>query len=940
MGFEKIFLLQLLLLGANHVSAQSYFQQHVNYNIEVKLNDSDRSLDGFEKLVYTNHSPDTLTYIWFHLWPNAYKNDKTAFSEQLLINNRTDFYFSNESEKGYINRLHFKVNGQTASLEDHSLYIDVARLVLPTPLYPDQSIEISTPFHVKLPFNFSRGGYNGNTFQVTQWYPKPAVYDKDGWHPMPYLDQGEFYSEFGDYEVSIIIPNNYVVAATGMLMNEEEKQWLTRRTIFTDTMKSYTTDTSGIGRNSENKTLKTIHFIQKNVHDFAWFADKDFIIRTDTTKLFSGKIVEINTYCTPDGNEKWKNSIEIIKKTLQTRSKFLGEYPYGTVSAVEARMGAAGGMEYPTITSLSTGLFASELESTLEHEIGHNWNYGLLANNERQHPWMDEGVNTYYDNRFQAINQQPQEIAANSNSFFRRRIPIDEANLLYRIIIASKTDQPIETTSEYFSEINYGAIAYHKASLWLKKLEEHMGRDLFDESMKSFYEKWKFKHPSPEDLKMALEAESQQNLDSIFNLLYKRGELEPPGKKIFKFTSFGSFRETNKYTYLFGGPAIGLNQYDKLMIGIFLHNYTLPEPDFHFFIAPMFSTGGKQLTGIGKLGYNVTSYGRVREAEISVSGERFSMDSFTDSTGTKNLFNFNKVTPAIKLTFRNKNPLSHVVKSLQWKTYFIRETGVSFTRDSVRQVDLISYPRTNSVLQQLRFSIVNNRELYPFGIMAVVQQAKDFVRLSIDGNYFFNYPKKGGLNVRFFAGKFIYLGDKTLRKQYRTDRYHLTMTGPKGYEDYTYSNYFYGRNEYDKFSSQQIMIRDGGFKVRADLLAEKIGKSDNWLAAVNFNTDIPDNLNPLQVLPFEIPLKIFFDLGTSAEAWTKDATTGKFLFDAGLQVSVLHDIINIYFPLVYSKVYADYYKSTITDKRFWKNISFSIDIHKINLRKIINRNLH
>jgi len=174
----------------------NYFQQFLNYKIDVTLNDAENTLDGFEIIEYTNNSSDTLQYIWFHLWPNAFKNDQTAFSEQLLKLGRTDFYFTDESKKGYINRLDFKVNNISAVLEDDSLYIDIGKLILPSPLLPGQTIAISTPFHVKIPFNFSRGGYVDKSYQITQWYPKPAVYDKKGWHPMPYLDQGEFYSEF------------------------------------------------------------------------------------------------------------------------------------------------------------------------------------------------------------------------------------------------------------------------------------------------------------------------------------------------------------------------------------------------------------------------------------------------------------------------------------------------------------------------------------------------------------------------------------------------------------------------------------------------------------------------------------------------------------------------------------------------------------------------
>jgi len=363
----------------------------------------------------------------------------------------------------------------------------------------------------------------------------------------------------------------------------------------------------------------------------------------------------------------------------------------------------------------------------------------------------------------------------------------------------------------------------------------------------------------------------------------------------------------------------------------------LPEPPLHFFMAPMYATGSKSFTGIGRLGYSFMSYGLIRKAELSLSGEKFTADDFTDSTGTVNHLGFSKIVPSLKVIFRNNDATSKITKSIQWKTYFIGETGLLFTRDTIHQVDVISYPKINRYINQLKLQVENGRALYPYTATLQAEQGKQFVRLAFEGNYFFNYAKEGGLQVRLFGGKFIYLGDKTLIKQFETDRYHLNMSGANGSEDYTYSNYFAGRNEFSGFRSQQIMIRDGGFKVRSDLLANKIGKTDDWLAAINFNTDFPRQFNPLQVLPFEIPLKVFLDIGTYAEAWKKDAPTGRFVYDAGLQVSLLKNLVNVYIPFVYSKVYTDYFKSTITEKRFWKNISFSIDIQNFRLSKFFDQ---
>jgi len=953
----------------------------VNYKIDVSLNDVDNTLDGFEIIDYTNNSPDTLHFIWFHLWPNAYKNDRTAFSEQLLQLGRTDFYFSNNEKRGYINRLDFKVDGTTAELEDHPQYIDIAKLILPRPLAPGHSIKITTPFHEKIPFNFSRGGYVGQTYQITQWYPKPAVYDNEVWHPIPYLDQGEFYSEFGNFNVQITVPKNYIIAATGELQNEDELNWLkekskeiynpqqieqkitapekiikspttnkkikTENTRLKNTKKNHKNlkpqtkiriqkiSKNIIQTTKENEETKTLNYIQNDVHDFAWFADKNYLVRFDTLMLPSGKVINAWSFFSPSSFTVWKNSIQFIKDAVRTRSKWLGKYPYNIVTAAEAKMGFSGGMEYPTITSISPMKDDKSLDMTIEHEVGHNWNYGILASNEREHPWMDEGMNTYFDNRYSALKYD-KKTQEDIKEFFNKRLPDNETDITYRTEIANKKDQPIETSSEYFSGINYGTTAYYKTGKWMKVLEDFIGQPLFDSCLHEYYNLWKFKHPSPDDFKMVVEEVSKKNVDSIFSMLHQKGKIEPGEKKDAKLSPFFSFKDTDKHNYIFISPAVGYNFYDKFMIGGLIHNYTLPEPAFHFIAAPMYATGSIIFTGIAKVGYNFLSYGLIRKAELSVSGEKFTADDFTDSTGTKNYMGFTKLVPSLKLIFRNKNATSSITKSVQWKTYLIKETGLLFTRDTINQVDIISYPKLSRYLNQLQLKIENNHVLYPYSGELQAEQGKDFTRLAFEGKYFFNYAKGGGMDVRLFGGKFIYLGDKTVLKQFQTDRYHLNMSGPNGYEDNTYSNYFAGRNEFQGFRSQQIMIRDGGFKVRSDLLANKIGKTDDWLAAANFQTDFPKQFNPLQVLPVKIPLKVFLDVGTYAEAWGKNAPTGKFIYDAGFQLSLVKGLVNIYVPVVYSKVYSDYFKSTITDKRFWKNISFSIDIQNFRFSKFFN----
>ncbi len=160
------------------------------------------------------------------------------------------------------------------------------------------------------------------------------------------------------------------------------------------------------------------------------------------------------------------------------------------------------------------------------------------------------------------------------------------------------------------------------------------------------------------------------------------------------------------------------------------------------------------------------------------------------------------------------------------------------------------------------------------------------------------------------------------------------MTGPRGREDYTYTNYFVGRNEFEGLLSRQLMMRDGGFKVGTDLLADKVGRSDNWLMTLNLVSDIPRQINILDALPIKIPLKFYLDIGTYAEAWDKNFEGSRILYNAGLQLPLLKNTIQVYFPILYSKVYRDYFSSTLPGKKFWNTISFSIDIQQLKFNKL------
>jgi hypothetical protein len=931
----------------------TYWQQQANFIIEVSLNDIEHTLDGFEKIEYINNSPDTLHFIWFHIWPNAYKNDRTAFSEQLLVNDRTDFYFSNKQQRGYINHLDFKVNGNTAKLQDHPQYEDIIKLLLPTPLAPKQKITITTPFHVKLPDNFSRGGHVKQSYQVTQWYPKPAVYDSKGWHPFPYLDQGEFYSEFGDYDVRITLPINYTVAATGELQNQDEIIWMKDKSHPTERSMIKKPENVVKGLKPINKlpvkslndfpvsslATKTLRYLQNNIHDFAWFADKRFIVKSDTIKLGSGKIIDAYSFYLPSDTQIWRHSIRFIKDAIHTRSTWLGEYPFNMVSTVEAQMGFYGGMEYPTITSISPMDSEIELDETIAHELSHNWLYAAIATNERRYPWMDEGMVTYYDNKYADLKYGGAETP--KNTLQTKWLPQKSEELIFEVLAGIKKDQPINTASASFNELNYELVPYYKTAEWVKMLERRLGKKMFDSCMHEYYRQWQFKHPYPDDFKRLVETVSGTDITDLFLKLGETGSLKVPVKKQTKLTFLFNLKKTHSTNYISIAPAPGFNLYDGFMIGPLIHNFQLPLHPFSFFVMPMYATTSKKLQGMARVAYSWYPNNYFYKVDAGISVSKFSMNEYQPGNSDKLYLGFRKFAPFVRFTFKEPNPLKKTLRYVQLRSFFISEDQLNFKQvitgfDTSNHVSLASGTQN---INQVKFVIQNPRVLYPYWGALVLEENKNFYRATFTGNYYFNFANgEDGLSARFFAGKFLYNGVKTSAKQFETDRYHLNLTGANGYEDYTYSDYFVGRNKFENWGSQQIMMRDGGFKVRTDLLNSKIGKTDDWLIAANFTTDIPRKINPLSVLPFKVPIKIFADIGTSAEFWKKNAESNRFLFDAGLQLSLFKETVNIYVPLLYSKVFKDYFQSTLGNDKFLKTISFSIDIQHFTMRKI-NRNI-
>jgi hypothetical protein len=852
-------------------------------------------MDALMKLSYTNSSPDTLQFIWFHVWPNAYRNDRTLYSDQLLENGDTRFYFSSKEQKGYLNRLDFRVNGALAVIQDHPQFIDVVKLVLPKPLLPGEQISISASFHIQLPYNFNGNGYSAHHVEMRNWYPEPAVYDKKGWHPMPFLVQGGAYHEPADYTVQIEAPPAYRIAAGAVA----------------DTL-------------SRSASYNLYRFILPRANSFAWIADTKYQVRTDSVLLDSGKPVLIQYFFTDSRLNDPVKLFAAAKKDIRQLSAWLTPFSQSTLSIAQAS---------PMADQSFTGLACigpgpgTAWQNTLGNEISAQWFQTILMTDQRNDPWFSKGFMSFYSQRL--YNQLPHSKEEHS--------PYSNHYLWLRVAEQEKTSQPVSSPAPEFSTVNDSLMPGTKAGIWISRLRDSVGSEYFDRNMKSWFSNWAFEHPYPEDFKKMMDSSSDNNLRPFFNKLNGTVSFFTPEKKVLKPAFVFSARNSEQYNYIGLAPVAGYNRYDGFMLGALIHNINLPENKFEFLFTPLYAFGSKTLEGLGRLSYTWHPVHHFSLIRIGLNGGRFDTNKATDSLGNILFENFSKLVPYIRFDFNKSNPRSTVSKWMDFRTYLITEK--SFGDYGVSSVDSLIHPNSlNSqfrYVNQLSFNLQDGRALYPYDFRIELQQSELFYRINVQANYFFNYAAGGGMQVRFFAAQF---GVWNSKNDGSAARFEPKLLGVNGNEDYLYEDYFIARSAsyaVEKTSvpnggwpAQQIMNRDGGLKLRIDDYDYVQGKSASWVSALNFNTTLPNGL-----FPFPLPLRIFFDIGTYSEAWQNNPPTSHFLYVGGIQLSLFRNILNIYAPLFYSSDFRD----ALAGINYGRKITFSIDIQNIQYKKLIRK---
>ena len=473
----------------------NYWQQRADYTIAATLDTGRTEIAGSVEIRYTNNSPDTLRYVWVQVDQNLYR---TGSKGSALF--PADSRWGVRGFEGGYNFSDVRVNGGTVQPRINDTMM---RLDLPSPLPPHGGkATISLRYTFRVPEHGSdRMGRDSLLYELAQWYPRMAVYDDvRGWNTDPYLGQGEFYLEYGDYDYAITAPAGYVIAGSGVLQNPEEvltpeqRQRLSQAATSESVVQIITQPEAAGSKTRVRPGSKTWRFRARNVHDVAWAGAPDF--RWDATS-WNGILAQ-SYYQFPKAGKSWEHAAEMTQWTIRQYSQLFFPYPWPQATSVA---GPVGGMEYPMFVMVHYGNDdPASIFGTVNHEHGHEWFPMIVGSNERRYAWMDEGFNTYL-NAFATEARYPGQSAY--AGYLRN----------WAAAVTQGTQSPLMTAPDNIDPTALGAIGYRKPAVVMLTLRNHViGRDAFDNAFREYIRHWAFRHPTPGDFFRSIENATGEDL--------------------------------------------------------------------------------------------------------------------------------------------------------------------------------------------------------------------------------------------------------------------------------------------------------------------------------------------------------------------------------------------------------------------------------------------
>jgi hypothetical protein len=480
-----------------------YWQQEASYTIRATLDTGPSLLTGAETIHYVNHSPDALEFVWVQIEQNI--SARNSITYQL---NQPPLHFAGGAVfdftgKGFIGGMTIERFAAAGKELTRTEYGTMMRVELPAPLAPGAAIDFDVAWHFPVPpYGSGRMGRIGNRlYEMGQWYPRLVVYDDvNGWNPLPYIGAGEFYLEYGGYDVSLTLPAGYLVAATGTVQNPADvwsatmRQRLDQAKTADDRVQIVTKAEATAHGAQRTPGTRTWRFTAQNVRDFAWAASPDF--RWDAS-TWNG--VQINTFYRPSA-APWEEANRMARFTIQHFSETWRQYPWPHATTVE---GLIEGMEYPMITFVPAIEKREDQFWVLMHEFGHQWFPMIVGADERRYPWMDEGFNTFID-------------YGAAEGYFKGTAYADtvrrELLTAFHVSAVPGNEQPLITKPVEQRDLAWGA--YQKPALMLTVLRDRvLGREAFERAMREYIRRWEFKHPQPADFFRTMANVSGRDLD-------------------------------------------------------------------------------------------------------------------------------------------------------------------------------------------------------------------------------------------------------------------------------------------------------------------------------------------------------------------------------------------------------------------------------------------
>lgn len=497
----------VVFTGFTVVAQPSRWQQRVKYTMDIDMDVASNRYSGKQKLEYTNNSPDTLDKVFYHLYWNAFQPNSMmdARSRELgkvRIGNRPDWDARvkdrilnlKENEIGYQKIKWLKLNGVLQKTIEHETILEIQ---LSKPILPKQKVILEMEWDAQVPLQVRRSGRdaaNGVKFSMAQWYPKLCEYDKDGWHPNPYIAR-EFYGVWGDFDVNISIDKNFVIGGTGYLTNANQVGH------------GYETKGVNVGQPAGEKL--TWKFTAPNVHDFVWAADAEYkhLVR----QIKNGPTIHVfYNYLpnNPKNDEAWMKVAEAAEIVYPYIGKTFGAYPYKQYSFIQ---GGDGGMEYPMATLLS----GSSL-GTVFHEWMHTWYQMMMGTNESLYAWMDEGFTDYATDL--VSDYYYTEMAKRNGTTYTGGLKLPKLHAdtyaSYFNLVKSNLEEPMTTHADHFNtNYAYSVASYSKGGVFLSQLGYITGADVRDKILLEYYRQWRFKHPDVNDFMRIAEKVSGLQLD-------------------------------------------------------------------------------------------------------------------------------------------------------------------------------------------------------------------------------------------------------------------------------------------------------------------------------------------------------------------------------------------------------------------------------------------